>query len=296
MINPYKLHTELYRSLESLASTSRIKRAQQDQQPAEQQPTEQQTPPDPTQNALRFWLGDQGAQRFSNIMTRKPKTHTIELPGLARNRFRKTMWISNPFGGGYHFQAPRQTTPYNPYPWMQGGGGGGQQGGGMGMGDNNMMQFLLLKELMSKQDAQSQLLGFIAQIIGAFQPQISEWLEQLKQQQEEKKRQQQQQQQQQQQPQQRPPQQQPQQPQTKQSSRIPAAIKDVAANPLWFVPGLTSGLVGAGLGAGSYILAPYFYTDPVEVKPRQIMLGALLGAISGMSLEIAYRSWAKALS
>jgi hypothetical protein len=301
-MTPRDLHLLLYNNIRLKNGSRFLKLAQQNQaastgqnQPANEQAQQQgqaqqqeQLPPDPTQEALRFWIGD-SASRFSNLKARTPGEKVIEFPGVA-NRFRKTMRVNTGLGT-YVFRSPQtESRMYNPYPWA----GGGTQptvtgaGGGVGSSDD-LMKMMLLKQMMEKESGQEAILGFLGQMLQLFGPLIEELRQQQQQQKQQAKDQSASQQAQQQQP--------VEQPQKAASFRkladLPTRLQPVVKNPLWYVPGLTYGLLGAGIGALGYGVAPTFFSSRTQVSPRHLALGALLGAITGASAEIAYRSWNK---
>jgi hypothetical protein len=298
---PHDLHLLLYNNIRLKNGSRFLKLAQQDQaasagqnQQANEQAQQQEQPPrDQTQEALKFWLGD-SASRFSNLKARAPGEKVIEFPGVA-NRFRRTMRVNTGLGT-YVFRAPQtESRMYNPYPWAGGGAQPTVTGTG-GMSSDDLMKMMLLKQMMGKESGQEAILGFLGQMLQLFGPLI----EGLRQQQDQQKQQTKNQSASQQagQQQQATQQQQP----VKESSKaasfrklagVPESLQPVVKNPLWYVPGLTYGLLGAGIGALGYGVAPTFFSSRTQVSPRHLALGALLGAITGASAEVAYRAWNK---
>jgi hypothetical protein len=305
---PHDLHLLLYNNIRLKKGSRFPKLAQQGQaastgqnQPANEQAQQQgqaqqqeQLPPDSTQEALKFWLGD-SASRFSNLKARTPGEKVIEFPGVA-NRFRKTMRVNTGLGT-YVFRAPQtESKMYNPYPWAGGGTQPTVTGTG-GTSSDDLMKMMLLKQMMGKESGQEAILGFLGQMLQLFGPLIEELRQQQQQQKQQAKSQSgtaQQAEQQQQATQQQQPVEQPQKTASfRKLADVPTRLQPVVKNPLWYIPGLTYGLLGAGVGALGYGVAPTFFSSRTQVSPRHLALGALLGAITGASVEIAYRSWNK---
>ena len=301
---PRDLHLLLYNNIRLKNGSRFLKLAQQDQaastgqnQPANEQAQQQEQPPrDATQEALRFWIGD-SASRFSNLKARRLGEKVIEFPGVA-NRFRKTMRVNTGLGT-YVFRAPQtESRMYNPYPWAGGEAQPTVTGAG-GTSSDDLMKMMLLKQMMGKESGQEAILGFLGQMLQLFGPIIEELRQQQQQQKEQKQQAKnqsapQQAGQQQQETQQQQPAEQPQKAASfRKLASVPESLQPVVKNPLWYVPGLTYGLLGAGIGALGYGVAPTFFSSRTQVSPRHLALGALLGAITGASAEVAYRAWNK---
>jgi len=293
------LHLLLYNNIRLKNGSRFLKLAQQDQatsteqnQPANEQAQQQEQPPrDATQEALRFWIGD-SASRFSNLKARTPGEKVIEFPGVA-NRFRKTMRVNTGLGT-YVFRAPQtESKMYNPYPWAGGGTQPTVTGAGSGGSSDDLIKMMLLKQMMGKESGQEAMLGFLGQMLQLFGPLIEELRQQQQQQKQQAKNQSgtaQQAGQQQQAPQQQQP---PKAASFRKLAGIPSSLQPSIQNPLWYIPGFTYGLLGAGIGALGYGVAPTFFSARTQVSPRHLALGALLGAITGASAEVAYRSWGR---
>ena len=62
-----------------------------------------------------------------------------------------------------------------------------------------------------------------------------------------------------------------------------------ALTPLTYIPGLTGTLIGAGLGTAGYLMAPAL-NPGVKLTPRRVGLGAFYGGLTGLGVELLYRT------
>jgi len=278
-------------------------------------------------DAYAYWFGEDFANRILQSYSRRqegPKFTTTPLSVPKQPRFRSTLRVPGAFGDVYTFKLRGPSSPiYNPYPWIterfEGKAQEGKGGGGGGLTNEQLLLTMLLRDQNKGQEGLELFRKFLELIEWA--KNRAEQQEQQQQQQEPKPQEPNPQESKPQEPNPPKPASQPSLPPPYRKERVLAFHKRSQLNhqpevqapqqgenkaafhkqaqldfrhffvyPLWYIPGMTWGLLGAGAGALGYGLAPYLYQEKVEVSPRRVLVGALFGGLTGAAAEVTLRA------